>query len=343
MKINKLLLSMLLACGAVRGDGGDDNVNSEGIQVNENGEVIGNNNDSRVSILDRIADNADQLRGEEFVNIVDIDKGITEPFMVQNAEGDQQTLEDNEAAAALEAAEAASVGQTALPKIKVNGQEVDLTPDMIAKAQKIAAADVYLAEAAKLRNDLAKQAAPAQPAAVPDQSEDLVALARAIQMGSEEEAVDALRKLQKPQGPSQDEVARTIDERMNFHNALNKYRENYADIVSDPVLNKLAQQRDEEFLRAGDNRPYYERYAAIGDELRSWVASKGGQTQQKPPAVAAQTSKEARKAAAASTPNTASVKSPSPPQDEGEESVQDVISKMAAARGGPQSMFGAPK
>jgi len=124
---------------------------------------------------------------------------------------------------------------------------------------------------------------------------------------------------------------------------LIKYRENYADIVGDPTLNRLAQQRDEELLRAGDARPYYERYAAIGDELRSWIGSKGGQTQPKPAAVAVKSDKEVRKAAAANVPSTASVKTSSSLQEEPEETAQDIISKMAAARGGPQSMFGAPK
>jgi hypothetical protein len=347
MKINKLLKFLLIAAMPLMA--GEES--GGGFDVNENGEALGTGNEARLALLDRIANQADEVRQDEFVDIVDLDTGKTEPFTVQTAEGETQQLEDQTAAAeqaaalAAEQQEAASVGQpAALPKLKVNGQEVEITPELIAKAQKVVNADLYLSNAAALRQQAAEQAKPAVTAA-PDQGEDLVALTRAIQMGSEEEAVEAIRKL-KASGPSSDDIARTIDERVNFNTAIAQYRKDFSDIVSDPILNKLAVQRDAELVAAGDSRPYYERFAAVGSELRTWKQSLSPATpasKTEPNTVIVNSSKEVKKAAASGVPPSASAVTKSTVAEEKEESVQEVIQRIAASRGGPQSMFGAPK
>lgn len=315
-------------------------------EVNENGEALGTGNDARLARMALIADSADREREDEFMDIVDIDKGLTEKFVAPHLEEDEEAKavrEDEEseaarnaAAVAAEAREAAAAGQApVLPRLKVNGVDTELTPELIAKAQKIASADVYLSEAARLRTDLAGRQAQVAAPVNAQQGEDLVALARAIQMGSEEEAVEAIRKLQKA-GPSQDDIARTVDERVLFNSALSQFRTNYADITGDPILNRLALDADDRLVKSGDTRPYHERYTAIGNELRAWVNGKTGAAQAAP--VAAQADKTARKAAASGAPVTASAKTSSSVQEEKEESVSDVIAQMAAKRGGPQWM-----
>lgn len=346
MKVSKLLRTLLfpITMGVVDDEGGGGNSD---YAKNENGEALGTNNDARVSLLDSIADNADRVREEEFADIVDLEKGVTEKFTApaRVSEEDEEAAAlaaDQEAATALaaaeaEAAEAAAAGQApSIPRIKVNGVEVELTPDLVSKAQKIASADVYLTEAARLRNELAtSRPTGGEVASNTPQGTDLVALARAIQMGSEEEAVAALSQLQKA-GPSQDDIARTVDERVLFNSALAQFRSDYKDIVGDPILHKLAMEKDDQLVRAGDSRPYYERYAAIGDELRGWVAAKTGS--KTPAPVAVQSEKVARKAAAVGAPVTASAKTSSSVQEEREESPSDIIRAMAAQRGGPQWM-----
>lgn len=322
--------------------------NGTEFKVNDNGEALGTGNDARVDALSRIADNADREREEEFQDIVDLETGQTEKFVAPSLEeSEEQAAEraDQEAAAALQAAqqaeseEAAATGQ-APQTIRVNGQDVILTPELIAKAQKVAAADVYLSEAARMRNELAsKVPANKQTEAIPDQAGDLLAIAQAIQMGTEEEAVEAIRKLTKA-GPSKDDIAQTVREQLLFETALKNYRTEYPDIVGDPILNKLAIEEDDRLVRAGDSRSYEDRFKAIGESLRTWVGSKAPKQQE----TQTQTSnKLERKAAASGFPQAAGARTKSSVQEEKEETVQSVIAEMAASRGSPQWMQQAAK
>lgn len=343
MKISKLLKFLLMSAMplyATDDEGG-------GAAVNEDtGEALGTGNDARVSMLDRIADSADREREEEFADIVDADKGITEKFVapaLDDPEAEQQRI-DAEAeqvrAKAAEDAEAAAAGQTpVLPTIKVNGQEVQLTPELIEKAQKIGSADVYLAEAARKKNEAAAVRTEVAP---PTQEVDLRDLARSLQMGTEEEAVAALQKLTKV-GPSQDDITRTIDDRLSFTTAISKFQEEYKDIVADPVLLALAETADNQLRAKGDTRGYYDRFAAIGSDLRKWVSSKTAASGTQQAEAEASADKVARKAAATKSLPVAGVKTATSVQEEKEESPSEIIARMAASRGGPQWMAGAPK
>lgn len=328
-------------------DGSNNGGGSGGIA--DDGSVIGTGNDARVAMLANISDNVDRDRSDELADVND--DGSTSQFLAPDP---VSTEEDAEAIAAREAeeteaarlaAEMQANGAEDPPSkpqtIIVNGKEVALTPELVAKAQKIAAGDVYLQEAARLRNELSAKSQPSQKDVEAATLEDEIALARAIQMGTEEEAVAAIRKLQKA-GPSQDDIARTIDERLTFKEAIGKFRSDYSDILSDPVLHKLALDRDAELLNGGDSRPYYERYKEIGDGIRSWVNSKAPAAATPTP-TNTQADKVARKAAASPTPTVANGKAANTVVEEKEESTQDVISGIAKARGGPQWMNGAPR
>lgn len=328
--MNKMLLKMLSR--VYRNEAGDDDGSGGG--------AIGTGNNDRVALLNSIGDNADRERGADFLDVND--DGTTAEFSAPaplEIDPEEQADLDNQAAeqARLEAEQAAQQDQYQEPaKIirKVNGQEVEITDDLITKAQKIAAADQYLAEASRLRAELAAQAT--KPAAQQNPVEnDLASIARAIQMGTEEEAVAALRSL-IPQSPSIDDFASKIDERLNFNTAYSQFCTEYKDIVSDPRLFKLAQEEDQRLTAAGDTRSYAERFTAIGEDLRKW----------KQPVAAPvnpMAEKEARKAAAPSTPKAAGGKHAAAVEEEKEESVSDTIARMAQSRGGPQWMNGASR
>lgn len=303
---------------------------------NDGEEVIGTGNDARVALLNSIGDNADRERGEEFNDINDdgSTSQFTAPAPLEDAEADAEA-ESNATELARLAAEqeaneqAAGAAPTKIVR-KINGQEVEITDDMIVRAQKVAAADAYLAEAKRLRDE---QAQVVKPAPVGN-DDDLASIARAIQMGTEEEAVAALRKLQT-KNPSTDDFTRKVDERLTFKAAYSQFCDEFKDIVSDPRLKKMAEDADNEMLANGDSRPYAERFAQIGNDLRTW--KNNGVVQSK----AGAQSKEERKAAAPSAPKVASGKHATAVEEETEESVSDVIGKMAAQRGGPQWMNGA--
>lgn len=325
MKLSNFAQNVLFRATLRMGDGDED----------DGGEAVGTGNDARVALLNSIGDNADRERGDEFADVED--DGSTSQFAKP---APTEVDEEDEAAAQAEATEAArlaaeqAAAETDAPaKIvrKVNGQDLEITDELLVKAQKIAAADQYLAEASRIRNE-AKGTAPAEQEITVD--DDLASVARAIQMGTEEEAVAALRKL-IPKGPSVDDFSRKIDERLTFNTAYAAFCTDYKDIMGDPRLRKLAEDEDAALTKAGDTRTYAERFTAIGEGLRKW---KQPEAAADPLAV-----KEARKAAAPSVPKAAGGKHATAVEEEKEESASETIAKMAQSRGGPQWLNGAAR
>lgn len=303
---------------------------------NENtGEAVGTGNDERIARLNAIADSADADRAEELANIND--DGTTEPFVVDAAPAETPAEEEETPS---------SSAEEELEKkyrIKVNGKEIELTEaELIARASKIEAADEYLRRAAEANRRVQEPAAPvADPNVLQRQRDDEdLALVRAIQVGTEQEALAALRKLREQAGArpslSRDDVSRTIDERLAFNTAIERFSTEYNDVWSDPILKKIAFDKDAQLLQQGDTRPYWERYQEIGNEVRSWKESLAPAKK----AEVTMTDKEARKASAPKVPAPASAKSK--PAKVEEDDIDDnpsaVISAMAQRRGGPQWM-----
>ena len=312
---------------------------------------VGTNNDARVAMLNSIGDNLDEERASELANVNDDD--TTEPFSVEKTEKEDTQSDDETTPADGTSSSEEDPPAAQKFKIKVNGQELELTQEeLIARAQKVESADRYLADAAEARRR-AEAAAPAPPPAATkptaeelqrQQDEEDRALVRAIQMGTEEEAAAALRKLREQSNarPSitQDDVSRVIDERLTFTKAVEKFHADFQDIVADPILYKLVLSRDQELLEQGDARSYSERYTEIGNEMREWK-KKLAPPASDAPAPSPAPNRQERKAAAPTPPKSAGAKTTPPePEDEGEESPQEVIAKMRQQRGGPQWMRG---
>ncbi len=319
--------------------------------TNNDGEVVGSGNDARIALLNRINDANDELRADELYDVND--DGTTGAFVARAADGTDEeltddTVKDPEVDQAIDKLAQETNDPEPEPQVrmitkKINGRDVTLSEDeWFARAMKVEAADRYLAEAAQLRNEqLRKVQVPPQRDPEPESSvEDDLAIARAIQMGTEEEAVAALRTLRNAR-PSitQDDVARTIDDRLTFNEAITRYRTEFKDVVSDPVLNQMALDADKRLLAQGDTRPYIERYTEIGNSIRKWASDLVAQRAPKAATPPADT-KLVRKAAAAPAPKAASQKTVSSVEEEADESMSSVIANMAKARGGPQWMNG---
>jgi hypothetical protein len=314
----------------------EDEVN----QPSDEQDVIGSSNDDRVARLNAIADQTDAGRADEFANVND--DGSTEPYTVASdqAETDDTTSSDEEQSATGDEDSTSTSTEPKRYRIKVNGKELELSEsELIARAQKIEAADDYLRQAAEARRKLEQLAQPETDSRELQrrQDEEDRALVRAIQAGSEDEAASALRKLREQVSarPSlnPDDVSRTVDERLEFNKAIEKFRTEYSDIENDPYLRKLALDRDAELLQAGDRRSYWERYDEIGKSLRSWKTGLVSKEQ------SSLKEKETRKAAAPKVPSTASAKTKPPVQaDDEDESPSAVIAAMSKTRGGPQWM-----
>ncbi len=244
------------------------------IETTDDGEVVGTNNDSRLKILAQINDQNDGVLAEQG-DLADVnDDGTTTQFAVEKTDAEivQQELDR----AAAEANEVPKEEEHPKHKIKVNGEELELTTEeLVERAQKIESADEYLKEAArKLREaevkEVPKPILPSPEDAAAKAMEDRRALVRAIQMGTEDEAM-----LQGKNIPSvsADDVARTVDERLTFNDAVSRFQTEFKDLAEDPVLLNIVLQRDKELIAQGDKRTYWERYEDIGKNVRTWKES----------------------------------------------------------------------
>lgn len=311
--------------------------------------TIGSGNDDRIARLNAIADQADSERAEELANVND--DGTTEPFKVEASENKPEDEEaEGEATAATEEEKTSATAEEKRYRIKVNGKELELTEaQLIERAQKIEAADEYLRQAAEAKRAVEAPTAPAGP--TPEelqrrQDEEDRALVRAIQMGTEEEAAAALRKLREQASArpslSRDDVSRTIDERLAFNTAIEKFSTDYSDVWSDPILKKIALDRDAQLLEQGDRRTYWDRYSQIGEEIRTWRQSLAPAEAAKPAPEATLAEKEQRKASAPRVPVAASAKTKPAKveEDDIDDTPSSVIANIAKARGGPQWMRG---
>jgi hypothetical protein len=318
----------------------EDEVN----QSSDQQETVGSSNDDRIARLNAIADQTDADRADEFANVND--DGSTEPYAVVSEQTETEAAADNEEQPIADAENESS--DSAEPKryrIKVNGKELELTEaQLIERAQKIEAADEYLRQAAEARRKLEQIARPEvdEDELRRRQDEEDRALVRAIQVGTEEEATAALRKLREQTSArpslSRDDVSRTIDERLAFNQAIEKFSTEYSDVWSDTILKKIALDRDAQLLKEGDQRSYWDRYASIGEEIRSWKQSIASAPK---PAETTMATKAERKASAPKVPTTtASVKSKpvKVEEDDVDDSPSSVIASMAQRRGGPQWM-----
>ena len=331
------------------------------IQTDDDGNVIGTTNDARIALLNRINDANDEARADELLAVND--DGTTEKFVVQDAEGNQTQLTDDAATDPAADAEIARLAaesgeqpaeQTTEPAAqenedgrlitrKINGKDVTKTfREWMNTASKVEAADVYLREASALRNQ-ATRPAPTQAAQSVTPVVDYLAIARAIQMGSEEEAVAALQTIAAPVRPSvtTDDVRAAVTEQLTFKEAISTFNSEFSDLVADPVLHQMVLDTDQRLIAQGDRRPYLDRYRDIGEQVRGVAKSIAAKFAPAPKAPAAPVvDKLARKAAANPVPKAASQKTVSSVEEEADESTASIIAGIAKSRGGPQWMNG---
>lgn len=233
-------------------------------------------------------------------------------------------------------------------KIKVDGKEMEVDLQAVIDAgtkalQKESAADRRLEEAARVRQEAdailqsARTAAQNQdaqtapPAGGPPVIERLtddgfISAAKAIQYGTEQEAVAALKTLvsQAASSGQDDSLTREqVAEFLDFREATKWANDEFKDILGDPKLKSLFVQEEKRLRAAGDTRPYREIYTEIGNGMREWKSGLN-------PKPAAPADRQQRKASVV-TIQSASGRVPAPAQPK-EPSTSDVIAQMRAAR-----------
>lgn len=219
----------------------------------------------------------------------------------------------------------------------VNGKEKWLTLEQLrTTAQKVESADEYLATAAASVRNSAKLALSKEdePARVEEEIDLEKTLSSAV-MGDEEAikklAADIKRLKEAQAKPSAvtPDVLQQFDERWRFRRAVEWFEDQYQDVLGDPKLKKLVYERDSELAKDSPTMPYKERLKAAGDEIRGWIQ---GKTSTQPVKAAPSEAKAERKKTLVNVPSAAARQAPAE-DEEPEETVEDVINKMAKSRG----------
>lgn len=299
--------------------------------------AVGVVDQDRLDRLDQLADKATAQYGGQEPAKVDPPEPKVEREMIhqqKDPETGRFLSKDPEAAAVEPAAEepaavepVAEAAPAPAPvvqkhKLKVNGKELELTTEeLIARAQKVEAADDYIKQAAQMYR-ATKEPAP-EPKAPASVEEDDAALARAIQTGTEQEAVAAIQKMRARPSASTDDVLRIVNTQLAITEANRKFEAEYADIVQDPYLRSMVQMELQQRIQRQDPRSYQENLFEIGENLKAWKASLVPQSAQLQ-------EKQARKASVTVIP-TAAARAAGKTEDK-PESASDVIAELAKQR-----------
>jgi hypothetical protein len=196
------------------------------------------------------------------------------------AEADAGGGQSDEARAAAAAAAAAQANDEQMVTLIVDGKEVTRPLSEVLDAgkrylQKDMTADERIAEATRILKEAKElNSGKPQPAERPSQpvqgEDDDAALARAIQLGSDEEARAAIAKLRQGGRTDDQSITSMIDSRIEFRETAAWVKKEYEDIFADPLLSSVFMQKEAEARAQGDTRPHRDLYKALGDDLRKW-------------------------------------------------------------------------
>ena len=267
----------------------------------------------RVRLLDAIADGADAKRVAEDGLVIEGDATEVE---TAPEEAEPPTVPPDEAL---------DVPPPEAPqrkfKLKVAGKELELTEEeVIARAQKVESADEYLRQASETVRKALAPPPPVQDEA-PKVEEDDLALARALQMGSEEDAAKAIHNLRNARpSVTPDEVRRIAREALRIDSVVAAAEAKHQDLLTHPEWGDLFRLRLQQMQQTAPETPVSVAYDKVAERLSAAL-----------PETDRQKAKLERKRAAPSVP-TAAARQTANTEEEGEESATEVIAKMAAAR-----------
>lgn len=237
-------------------------------------------------------------------------------------------------------------------KIKIDGVESEVTvEEMTRQFQKNSAADKRLAEATRLLQEAQARAAavPTPPVGIANTpgNEDITPtpsatgaeegkeFLAALFDGDEDRALQALDKVlggRRSSTPNESELVAKltpqIKQQLIVESALEQFKVDFADVVSDPYLASLADDFLEQETQGG--KPFAEALQAAGKRTRDWLSSKVPATPTPNTPTMDRTTKLERKAAMDNIPalSKTATTTQAPPQ-----TPSDIIAEMRKARG----------
>lgn len=220
--------------------------------------------------------------------------------------------------------------------LRVDGKEVHVPKSKILDAgvrtlQKEVAADKRLEEATRLlrvaqesQRELQRMQQPPQPS-----DQDVAnAIAQALRQGDEAQAqaaISALLNAGRQQTIQPEAIHQIVAQEVEASAALNSFRSDFSDVVSDPYLMRLAVDlEDQRLARVAQglepNRPLVEAFKEHGEAIRKWRG------------LTPNTMETKREAKASIQPvKAASLRAPTPKPDK-PETTEQIIEKMRRSR-----------
>lgn len=214
----------------------------------------------------------------------------------------------------------------------VNGNEKWLTLEQLrSHAQKVESADEYLSQASEAVRNASALSLPQKDVPARVEKDDLRKLLASAALG-EEEAIDKLASVLARPSEVTPDVLRQIDQRLSFRTELAQLESEQREILDNPMLARAFRARLNELKTEAPNTSLSKAYRSIGKEIREAFPEKF-----KP----ATTEDKLSRKRTLSTPPQSAGRQQAVTEEEPEESVSDVIEKMAKARGQRPIVHGA--
>jgi len=301
-------------------------------------------NNDRVARLNAIADSNDELRAPDMEetdgNVVFKDETdereaaeVREQEDAERALAEAQARELQEEGAAPKEEREESADEKVINGVRhyltiVNGKERWLTLKQLREtSQKVDSADEYLAAAAESVRSAAGQALSKEDEPVRLEKDELRKTLSAAVLGDEEAIEKLASALSARPSEVTPDVLQQIDQRLSFRTELTQLESEQREILEHPHLGRLFRTRLNELKSEAPTTPLAKAYRSIGKEIREAFPEKF-----KKSTAVTLADKEARKRTLPA-PVQAAGRQMTEQEEETEESVEDVIQKMAKARG----------
>lgn len=299
-------------------------------------------NNDRLARLNAIADSNDELRDPEMEEtdgtvVFKDETDEREAAAVRESEDAERELAEAQARELQEEGAEPEPRETSDEKVIngvrhyltiVNGKEKWLTLKQLRDtSQKVDSADEYLAAAAESVRSAAGQALSRtdEPAKL-DKDELRKTLSAAV-LGDEEAIEKLASALSARPSEVTPDVLQQIDQRLSFRTELTQLQAEQREILEHPYLGRLFSQRLNELKAEAPTTPLAKAYRSIGKEIREAFPEKFKKT-----TAVTLADKDARKRTLPA-PVQAAGRQMTEQEEETDESVEDVIAKMAKARG----------
>lgn len=302
-----------------------------GLKVDDLLDVTAPSGDIDVDPDDAVAD-AERQRLERAANAQQqIDRQLQDPAPAQPKPSTEPTVLEN--------------FDNLMVKTKVDGQEI-LRPlaELVRIEQKESAASQRLIQAAKMREEAERLLAQAQQARAvpptpntPPADADAAALGKeflnAIYAGEEEKALQAFQKLYGPgrdnATPDAQTIARQVKQQIDTETALQRFGEQFPEIVADPYLADVADRFLAAELEFGTG--FTEALNKAGTTTRDWLRQKTGASVPPPPTPTSRSEKRERKESIDTLPSVSATAASS--REPVTQSIPEVLDEMRKARG----------